>query len=58
MPLLLIHGWPGSLFEVTKVLTLLKARSKSIQAFHAVGPSLVNFGFSLPVERYDVNLSA
>ncbi|CZR66646.1 related to epoxide hydrolase [Phialocephala subalpina] len=40
IPLLFVHGWPGSFIEVTKLLPLLKDR------FHVVAPSLPNFGFS------------
>lgn len=40
IPLLFVHGWPGSFIEVTKLLPLLKNQ------FHVVAPSLPNFGFS------------
>ncbi|KAI9727470.1 MAG: hypothetical protein M1828_006412 [Chrysothrix sp. TS-e1954] len=45
IPLLFVHGWPGSFIEVTKLLPLLKGDSKN-PAFHVVAPSLPNFGFS------------
>ncbi|KAF5361233.1 hypothetical protein D9757_013228 [Collybiopsis confluens] len=47
IPLLFIHGWPGSFFEVRKILALLtKPTSAEHPAFHVVAPSLPGFGFS------------
>ncbi len=46
LPLLLTHGWPGSVVEFLDVLPLLARR------FHLVVPSIPGFGFSGPtVER-------
>lgn len=45
IPLLFVHGWPGSFIEVTKLLPLLKGGDGK-QAFHVVAPSLPNYGFS------------
>ncbi|KAJ5335041.1 hypothetical protein N7452_007444 [Penicillium brevicompactum] len=45
IPLLFIHGWPGSFIEVLKLLPLLKG-DESNPGFHIVAPSLPNFGFS------------
>lgn len=45
IPLLFLHGWPGSFLEVTKMLPLLKGEDGK-QAFHVVAPSLPNYGFS------------
>jgi pimeloyl-ACP methyl ester carboxylesterase len=42
MPLLMLHGWPGSPVDFTRVINLL-ARD-----FHLVVPSLPGFGFSAP----------
>jgi hypothetical protein len=36
VPLLLLHGWPGSFFEFHKLIPLLKASGR----FHIVAPSL------------------
>jgi microsomal epoxide hydrolase len=36
IPLLLLHGWPGSVFEFYKLLPLLQATRR----FHIVAPSL------------------
>jgi hypothetical protein len=46
IPLLFIHGWPGSFIEVTKVLPSLVQGGKGFPAFHVVAPSLLDFGFS------------
>lgn len=49
IPLLFVHGWPGSFIEVTKILPLLSDGGKGeYPAFHVVAPSLVDFGFSSP----------
>lgn len=39
IPLLFVHGWPGSFLEVTKMLPLLKG-GDGRPAFHVVAPSL------------------
>ena len=41
IPLLFVHGWPGSFMEVTKVLPRLQQAG-----FHVVAPSLPGYGFS------------
>jgi Epoxide hydrolase N terminus len=46
IPLLFVHGWPGSFIEVTKVLSQLVQGGKGFPAFHVVAPSLLDFGFS------------
>ncbi|KAF6755765.1 Alpha/Beta hydrolase protein [Ephemerocybe angulata] len=46
IPLLFVHGWPGSFIEVRKVLPLLVQGSADHPAFHVVALSLPNFGFS------------
>ncbi len=40
LPLLLLHGWPGSFVEMTSIVPLLA------KAFHVVIPSLPGYGFS------------
>ncbi|KAI9890458.1 MAG: hypothetical protein M1814_003942 [Vezdaea aestivalis] len=50
IPLLFLHGWPGSFLEVTKLLPLLTA-ADSAPSFHVVAPSLPNFGFSGGVKK-------
>ncbi len=50
MPLIMTHGWPGSMFELLKVIEPLTdptAHGGSAQdAFHLVLPSIPGFGFS------------
>ncbi len=46
-PLLLTHGWPGSVVEFLKVIEPLRAPTDdAAPAFHLVIPSLVGYGFS------------
>ncbi|KAK4507477.1 hypothetical protein PRZ48_001212 [Zasmidium cellare] len=45
IPLLFVHGWPGSYIEVTKILPLLRQSNQGV-SFHVVAPSLPNFGWS------------
>ena len=55
IPLLFLHGWPGSFLEVQKLLPLLTGAGRDEgegegegegPAFHVVAPSLPNYGFS------------
>ncbi|MYM65390.1 alpha/beta fold hydrolase [Pseudoduganella sp. FT55W] len=50
LPLLLTHGWPGSIVEFMKVIPLLTDPEahggKAEDAFHLIIPSLPGFGFS------------
>ena len=47
IPILLIHGWPGSFYEFSQVINLLTTpKDKSQQAFHCIVPSLPGFCFS------------
>ena len=47
LPLLLLHGWPGSFVEMRRVIPLLK------EDFHLVVPSLPGYAFSeLPGEGF------
>ncbi|NYE62773.1 pimeloyl-ACP methyl ester carboxylesterase [Duganella sp. 1224] len=50
LPLILTHGWPGSIFEFLKVIGPLTDPTahggKAEDAFHVVVPSLPGFGFS------------
>jgi epoxide hydrolase len=50
LPLLIIHGWPGSFVEFLKVIGPLVAPeahgSRAADAFHVVCPSLPGYGFS------------
>jgi epoxide hydrolase len=50
IPLVMIHGWPGSFFEFTKVVGPLTEPTRhggsAADAFHVVALSLPGFGFS------------
>jgi epoxide hydrolase len=46
LPLLLTHGWPGSVAEFAKVMGPLVDPPDPADAFHVVAPSLPGFGFS------------
>ncbi|KAF4617281.1 hypothetical protein D9613_005860 [Agrocybe pediades] len=46
IPMLFVHGWPGSFIEVRKVLPLLVEGSPEHPAFHVVALSLPGYGFS------------
>lgn len=46
-PLVLTHGWPGSIAEFTHVIDqLAEPASADVPAFHVVAPSLPGFGYS------------
>ncbi|QBD80721.1 epoxide hydrolase [Ktedonosporobacter rubrisoli] len=55
LPLLLIHGWPKSVFDYLTVIDPLVDPSSHVgepaQAFHLVIPSLPGFGFSGPTTQ-------
>jgi len=46
LPLVLTHGWPGSVVEFLDVIEPLVHPSDPADAFHVVCPSLPGFGFS------------
>ncbi|KAF4438566.1 epoxide hydrolase [Fusarium acutatum] len=47
IPLLFIHGWPGSFLEVGNIIgNLTNPPNASVPAFHVVAPSIPGFGFS------------
>jgi epoxide hydrolase len=46
LPLLLTHGWPGSVVEFLKVIGPLVDPPDPADAFHVVSPSLPGYGFS------------
>jgi pimeloyl-ACP methyl ester carboxylesterase len=50
MPLIMTHGWPGSIFEMLKVIAPLTDPTayggSADDAFHVVVPSIPGFGFS------------
>jgi pimeloyl-ACP methyl ester carboxylesterase len=49
IPLMLIHGWPGSIVEFLKLIEpLTDPKDKDSPAFDVIVPSLPGFGFSGP----------
>lgn len=54
VPLLFVHGWPGSWMEVVKILPLLKG-GEGRPAFHVVAPSLPNYCFSGGVKKVSLS---
>ncbi|KZT23429.1 alpha/beta-hydrolase [Neolentinus lepideus HHB14362 ss-1] len=51
VPLLFVHGWPGSFFEAKKVLPLLVEVSSEHPSFHVVVLGLPGYGFSQGVKQ-------
>lgn len=52
LPLLLQHGWPGSVLEFYKIIPLLTTPKPEYDfVFEVVVPSLPGFGFSDPAIR-------
>jgi pimeloyl-ACP methyl ester carboxylesterase len=45
-PLVFVHGWPGSVLEVTKIIGPLTEPPPGETAFHVVALSLPGYGFS------------
>lgn len=57
VPLMLIHGWPGSFADFTAVIEPLTNPQDSGQiAFDLVIPSIPGFGFSVPVAARGFNM--
>ncbi|KAI9791994.1 MAG: hypothetical protein M1816_003263 [Peltula sp. TS41687] len=57
IPLLFLHGWPGSFLEVGKIIEpLVNPPNSSVTAFHVVAPSLPGFGFSPAPEQPSLGL--
>lgn len=47
LPLLIVHGWPGSIMEFFKIIPLLTSpRPEHDFVFEVIAPSLPGFGFS------------
>ena len=50
MPLVITHGWPGTFFEMHKVIPLLSDPASHggdpVDAFDVVAPSMPGYGFS------------
>ena len=62
VPLIMTHGWPGSVVEFTKVIgPLTDPRAHGgdpADAFHLVVPSIPGYGFSGPTQRARVERTA
>ena len=60
LPLLMVHGWPGSVIEFRKVVDRLadppRDAGEERQAFHLVIPSLPGYGFSGPTRERGWNI--
>jgi pimeloyl-ACP methyl ester carboxylesterase len=56
LPLLLLHGWPGSIAEFLDVIGPLSAAGAD--SFHVVAPSLPGYGFGGPTVRRGVDIPA
>ncbi|CAG8059702.1 unnamed protein product [Penicillium salamii] len=57
IPLLFIHGWPGSFLEAAKLIPLLTENDGNGPVFDVVAPSLPNFGFSQGVQKRGFGLA-
>jgi len=57
IPLIFVHGWPGSFYEATHILPKLAESRGDIPAFDVVVPSLPNFGFSQGTKKKGFNIS-
>lgn len=45
-PIILIHGWPGSVVEFYKIIPMLTHASDQKESFNVVCPSIPGYGFS------------
>jgi len=45
-PLILLHGWPGTVREFYDIIPLLTTPSKDNIAFEVIAPSLPGYGWS------------
>ena len=62
MPIVLTHGWPGSFFEMYKLIPLLtdpgSNGADANDAFHVVVPSMPGYGFSDRTTRRGVTVAS
>ena len=54
LPLLLVHGWPGSVVEFLDIIPLLTTGQGDVM-FEVVAPSIPGYGFSTAPERMGYN---
>ena len=57
LPLLVLHGWPGSVAEMLDIIEPLRAGGGAGDAFHVVCPSLPGYGFSGPTTERGWNVA-
>ncbi|KAK7052885.1 hypothetical protein VNI00_004205 [Paramarasmius palmivorus] len=57
IPLLFVHGWPGSFLEVRKILPLLTANEPGSPSFHVVALGLPGYGFSEGTKKKGFDLT-
>lgn len=61
-PLILTHGWPGSVVEFLKVISPLTEPTQhggsAEDAFHVVIPSLIGYGFSSKPSKHGMSVQA
>ena len=46
LPILMVHGWPGSFVEFTKIIPMLTEMSNEDFVFEVIAPSIPGYGFS------------
>jgi microsomal epoxide hydrolase len=56
-PLVLVHGWPGSVVEFLDIIGRLTDPEDPADAFHVVVPSLPGYGYSGPTRSQGVNVA-
>jgi len=60
LPLIIVHGWPGSFYELAKVIPPLTDPGSfggdPADAFDVIIPSIPGYGFSDPPEERDFNI--
>ncbi len=61
MPLIITHGWPSSIFEMSKIIPLLTDPASHggdpADAFDVVAPSMPGYGFSDHTTKRGVNIA-
>ncbi len=60
LPLVIVHGWPGSVFEFHKIIRPLVEPAahggRDEDAFHVICPSMPGYGFSGPTRERGVDV--
>ena len=57
VPLLLVHGWPGSFYEFHNIIEPLTNPPEGQPAFHVIIPSVPGFGFSSTPQKQGWNVT-